>query len=131
MPVPWPRQTSTSSTTDVALSTTTETAVLTLSGVSLDGPSQSVLVFGYAAVTTGAGTTSLTFRVRRGTGVTGTVVGEPATVKAGASESVSGAISVIDSPGEVAGQAYTLTVQQVAATANGTVTEAAVQAVIL
>lgn len=107
--------------TDVTVTTTTETVALTLPSISTPGAGSQVTIDGALTMTYGTGATAVTVRVRRGTGITGTVVGEgnPLTVSAGNTSEQT--FSVVDTPGEVAGQAYVVTVQQTAATANGSV----------
>jgi hypothetical protein len=106
------------------VTTTTETVVLTLPAVSTNGPGDTVSIQGIVDMTYGTGTTAVTVRVRRGTGITGTLVGtaDPWNVTAGNTSEQTFAVE--DTPGEVAGQAYVVTVQQTAATANGSVLHA-------
>jgi hypothetical protein len=101
------------------VTTTTETVVLTLPSISTANAGETVEISGAVDFTAGTAATFVTPRVRRGTGITGTVVGDadPITVTAGATSQVT--FSVADNPGEVAGQPYVLTLQQTAATGNG------------
>ena len=112
------------------VTTTSETVVATLSGLSVSGPNLSITAEGNVALTAGASTTSVQLRLRRGTTTGGTLVGQiyqqPCT--ASAATIVSG--QWLDSPGEVANQSYVITVQQVGATGNATVNEANLQAVV-
>lgn len=119
--------------TAVTLVTTTETAALTIpfsGGVArnpslanpLSGSVCKLKISGLVNVNVGAGTTSVQVRLRRGANtVTGTQVGNTIPFPSGA------LASGIDfefqdlTPGFA--QAYTVTVQQVGATANGSVTE--------
>lgn len=105
--------------------TTGETVALVTPPVSTTFGSDTIDIEGKANLTTGASTTAVVFRCRRGNGITGTVVGvaETDTIAAGASETHP--FQFTDNPGDVAGQVYSLTVQQTAATANGTVNSAA------
>lgn len=75
--------------------------------------------------TTGAGTTAVTLRLRRGTLLTSPVVGtaELDTVSAAVNQPVP--FQFVDSPGAVAGQVYSLTFQATAATANAAIVSAA------
>jgi hypothetical protein len=107
--------------TDVPLVTTTETVVATLANLSTPNAGAKVILTGKAQVTTGTATTGLTPRIRRGVDITGTVVNEANVEQV---EAVAGSTEGVDTmcedtPGEVAGQSYVLTVQQAAATANG------------
>jgi hypothetical protein len=132
-PVPWSRIYAVSVTADTTVTTTTETVLATVSGVSTDGPGQRVRVTGWAQVTPGTGTTSLTLRIRRGVDATGALVGEAnavaAAVAAGSAREID--LEAIDVLGDVAGQSYVLTIQQTAATANGTVLQSQIRAEIL
>lgn len=113
------------------VTTTTETVILTLPAVSTNGAQDTVALQGSVDITTGAGSTFVTVRVRRGTGITGAVVGaqDPITATAGSTQNIG--FDVADNPGEVAGQAYVVTVQQTAATANGSVLHAEAQITLL
>lgn len=104
--------------------TTAETAVWQTSPASARSDQDQWAIEATIDFTTGTGTTGLTVRCRRGTGVLGTQVGASNldTIAAGNSQPVS--VNFTDTPGAVAGQIYTITVQQTAATANGTVVAA-------
>ena len=112
---------------NTGLTTTAETVVatLTIGGDTPEG--DQIILEGFCQVTTGAGTTGLQLRVRRG-GLTGAQVGPTSQLAAGAAAAASIGIQCSDTPGEVAGQTYVLTVQQVAATGNGTAVAANLQA---
>ena len=120
-------------TADVAITTTVEKVVATLSGVSTPRTGIKIVLTGMAQVTTGGSTTALTVRVRRGTTITDTLVGEanPLQVAAAAGSTETLDIQVEDFPGEVAGQSYVLTVQQTAAAADGACVQASLKAEVL
>lgn len=113
-------------TSDTTLTTTTETVVATISDVTTAKPGERVNLRGWAQVTTGGSTTALTLRIRKGTTISGTLIGEATVeqVEAAAGSTEAHDISVDDSPGEVAYQSYVLTVQQTAAAANGSCVQA-------
>lgn len=111
-------------TTDTPVTTTTETIALTTAAISTPGPGTNVSIQGIIEMTYGTGTTAVTVRVRRGTTITGTLVGEGNAYTVAAGNTSEQTFSVEDTPGEVAGQAYVVTVQQTGATANGTVVSA-------
>lgn len=125
-----PRKFPSYSSTDVALVTTAETVIATISGVSTNQPGQTVTFSGAATLTTGASTTGITFRVREDS-VSGTAVGEAV---ADVIEAAVGAVEThtIDvatsSLGEFSGKTFVLTAQQVGAAANGNVTQCAFSA---
>lgn len=115
-----PRQRQASSSAATNIPTTTETVLATSPPLSADGQSQSVALEAVAGFTAGTGTTSVTVRIRRGTGITGAVVASAAGITVAAGNLVSVPIIGVDSPGEVADQQYVVTVQQAGASANGT-----------
>ena len=108
MPAPGLRKVSVSTTVDVALTAATEAVILTLPGLSTEGPSQIISIFGSFSLTTAAGATATTLRVRRNN-LTGTLVGEANAPSTAATSTFALPFSVDDSPGEVASQAYVVT----------------------
>lgn len=118
--------------TDTAVVTTAETVVATLTGVSTYGPNRTVKLTGEAVFTTGTATTALTWRVRRDS-LTGTLVHEANAVQV---EAVAGSTEDHDiyaedpRAAEIANATYVLTVQQTAATANGSALRASLVAEI-
>jgi hypothetical protein len=103
--------------------------VCTLSGINTPRKT-TVTVAGWAQITTGAATTALTARIRRGTDVTGTLIDEanPVQVEAAAGSTEDVEITVEDEGVDLANATYVLTVQQTAATGNGTCVQAAMEA---
>lgn len=123
----------TMSTSNVGLTTTTETEIVQIDGVSLGPGRLSVLLFGWVQLTTGAATTTVTPRIRRGTDTTGSAVREGNPINVGAA---AGSTEVFDilaedpTPGEGT-FSYVLTLQQASATGNGTALQYALQAILL
>lgn len=114
---------------NTTITTTTETVVATLSGVST--PRKSTLFLqGWVQVTTGGSTTALTPRIRRGTDINGTLVCEATAVElaaaAGSEEEIS--ISGEDAGVDLANGTYVLTLQATAAAANATALQASLTA---
>lgn len=108
--------------------TNAETVALILAG-GVSVPAGSVVILeAFAALTTGAGTTAVTARLRRGATTGGTLVGQAASVQVGAALPTSLGLQVGDTPGEVAGQSYCLTLQQTGGTGNGSALFASIQA---
>lgn len=107
--------------TNTTVTTTTETVALTLPAISTPGPDAAVHIDGSLSMTYGTAATAVTVRVRRGTDATGTLVGEANAETVSAGNTSEQTFDVRDTPGEVAGQTYVVTVQQTAATGNGTV----------
>jgi len=120
----WPRISQVSSTPAATITTTTETVGATLSAVSTQSADNVVVLMGYLDVTTGTGTTAVVVRVRRGVDATGTLIQQAVTEQVTAGNEISVPIFVQDTPGEVSNQSYVITVQQTAATANGTLNRA-------
>lgn len=121
---------STHNTVDTSLVTTAETVVATLTGVSTNRYGQTVSLRGLVTLTTGTNTTGVTLRLRADS-LTGSVIGEAAAdaVEAAAGSVESHEIYGEDSaPGEVQGKTYVLTVAQVGASANGSATQASIEA---
>lgn len=108
-------------TADTTLVTVAETVIATIGNVSNQSADGVIRFVGYASIIGGTNTTFATLRIRRGTGITGTIVGEadPATLTGAAQ----GAFPILaeDAPGEVGGVPYVLTAQLTAASANGSV----------
>lgn len=119
--MPAPKVVETGFSTDVAVVTTDETVVVTLDAISTRSAGERVLLHGWVQFTTGTACSAVTLRLRRGTTTGGTLVGEANAENLGAAAGSTEEFSIdaTDAPGEVAGQAYVLTVQQTAATGNG------------
>ena len=120
-------------TTDVTLVTTAETVIAALVGVSNYQAGQPVQLRGWCQWTPGTGTTGFTLRIRQGTDATGALVGEAN------AEGIEGAVGATEDheielthlpAGELANAGYVLTLQQAAASANGTVVQAKLEAVV-
>lgn len=112
----------------VALVTTAETAVITTPAFPVNGAGQGVRISGSVSGATGAGVTSCQVRVRQGAGTGGAIVASAVFQEAqGASSFYSMAFDVLDTtvgvPAAPQGNpVYTVTVQQVGATGNGSAT---------
>lgn len=128
-PAPWQRTNKAFVTADTALVTTAETVVATLAGLSTQFADSVVMLRGWVDITTGTGVTGVTLRIRR-TGVAGVLVGEGNIIAIGASTTGAFDVEATDNPGEIAGGVYVLTAQQAAATGNGSVTAATLEAVL-
>lgn len=98
----------------------TETVVATISGVTLPRAGMPVAITYAGTLLTGATTTGVTVRCRRGVDATGTLVGTAETPNVAAAAPVDLAGAYVDQPGELANASYVITVQQTAATAAGT-----------
>jgi hypothetical protein len=117
-------------TADTTLVTTAETVVATLSNVGTTRPGEPIALKGWLQLTTGTSTTGVTVRIRRDS-LSGAVVGEGNVeqVSAAAGSTEAHEIETQDSfTGEVPSQTYVLTVAQTAASANGSVLQAWLEA---
>lgn len=105
-------------TSAVTITTTTETVLCTLPGVTTS-PGEVIRLVALADITSGTGTTAITVRFHRGLTVGGTLVGPQDAVQTTAGNTIARSAEAEDSPGEVVGLPYVLTAQQTAATGNG------------
>jgi hypothetical protein len=115
------RRWSTSTITDVPVVTTNETVAMVSDSVSQSIDGERVSVDGRVGLLTGTNTTAVTVRVREGNGITGTIIGETLPYTIGAAVDVQIPYGFTYNPASIAGMVYSVTVQQTAASANGTV----------
>jgi len=113
-------------TADTSVVTTAETTAVVSDPITPATDGAEISIGGHINITTGAGTTSVVIRVRRGNGVSGTLVGETEPINLGAAVTDNAHFAVTDSPGAVAGQQYTASVVQTAASGNGTINNASI-----
>lgn len=110
----------------------TETVILTTPPINEPIDNAQVILYWMAAITAGTSVTGHNFRIRRGTTTAGAVIGANAwtfTTVATNNTVVSGCY--VDLPGIVAGQQYSLTVIQQAATVAGTFNDGCLIAMVL
>lgn len=117
----------------VSLVTTSETVIATLPPLNISLDFAQILLFWSFAYLAGTAATQLFINIRRGTGLTGTIINlsnnwDP-TVVAASNYMFAGNYG--DVPGAIAGQQYVLTAKQVSATGNGSVTDPVFMAVML
>jgi hypothetical protein len=117
-------------TTDVTLTTTLEIKVADFPPVTAQFPGQRCTLQAILNFFTGAGTTAVTARIRRGTTVSGPLVGEAVNLNIGAA--VNGVISIaVDIElGDVLNEPYLVSLQQAGATGNGVALNAALMEVL-
>lgn len=113
------------------LVTTAETIVLTSQPLNLALDFEQVLILFMADILAGTNTTAITLRIRRGASLTGALVSTTLGGAATAGTSAMWSGCYVDSPGAIAGQQYSLTAQQTAASANGTVNDGCIVVVAL
>jgi hypothetical protein len=128
------RQATASSTTvtNPLPATNAETVICTLPPINFSPDNALIFISWFANILAGTGTTSLTFRIRRGITALGASIGVNTwthTLAAAASACMSGWYP--DVPGAVGGQQYVLTCIQNAVTGAGTVQDIAMMAFVL
>lgn|SRR5574340_231038 len=102
------------------LPTTSEAVLLTATQIVAPVDADTFLIFGYVNISTGAGTTAVVIRVRRGLAITDPLVSVAFTQLTPTVGQWSIVFGVSDQPGIVATANYVVTGQQTAATGNGT-----------
>lgn len=113
-------------TADTTVVTTAETAAVVSDPITPATDGAKVIISGHINITSGAGVTGLVIRIRRGNGVSGTLIGETEPGALGASATDNFPFAITDFPGAVAGQQYTASVVQTGATGNGTINNASI-----
>ena len=112
------------------VTTTTETVGATIGPFNINDPGgQGILLEGILSITAGTGTTSVTCRLRQGTGITGTVVGNAVSQTVTAGNTYLLSPMALDTTLSATNQQYVITVQQTGATANGTINYAVLSSV--
>jgi hypothetical protein len=108
--------------TNVTLTTTAETIVVTSDPVTFSRPNSTVCVWAWAQLTTGTDTASVTPRIRRGTSTSGTLINEANAITIGAAVGSTEqfvAMGCEDRSG-VEAVRYVFTLSQASASADGT-----------
>lgn len=120
-------------TADTTVTTTTETAAATSPEVRVPARTGRVLVLAWAKLTTGAATTTVTPRLRRGSGTAGTAVGDATVeaIKAAAGSSEVFSVFFTEDVDNVDTVQFTFTLQQAGATGNGTIVQAGIVVAVL
>ena len=116
------------STIEASPAAATETAVCEVDGIATRPGGSTVALSAAVSLTVGTTGASVQLRIRRGSGTGGTLVADTGAVNATAGTIVAVPINGQDSPGEVAGESYTLTVTVASATAASTVHQAGLTA---
>lgn len=118
-------------TTDLTVSTTTETIAATSDPVTPPRAGVRAFIRAYVIMTAGTGTTAITAAIRAGTLVTGTLVSEQHAVSATAGDTVLLVVMGEQVLGDVGQAQYNVTVDQTGASADGTVLEAGIEVELL
>lgn len=101
-----------------------ETVICVLPAFDIPLDFAQIIIEWFAQITVGTSTTSLVFRIRRGTTVAGAQIGAaPWTFTTVAANLVSISGQYVDTPGAVGGQQYCLTCVQTADTVAGTLSD--------
>lgn len=120
-------------TADTALVTTAETVVATSDVIQVPTATALVVVHAWAQLTTGAATTTVTPRIRRGTDTAGTLIGEANAVTIGAVAGSTEQFQAMASE-QISGIGplqYVFTLAQAAATGNGSALQAGIIVLLL
>ena len=120
-------------TANVTLTTTTENVAVSSGPIVTPFETHRIVILAWGQLTTGAGTTTVTPRIRRGTAITGTLVGEANAeqVKAAAGSTETFVIMVSEDRANLESVEYSLTLQQAGATGDGTVLQSAILVLVL
>lgn len=121
------------STTDVTLVTTAETVIISSGPAVMPFRTHRVLVLAWAQLLIGAAGTHVTPRIRRGTAVGGTLVGDATAeeIKTAAADREPFFIMVSEQRANEDSVEYSLTLELTAATGNSTAVQAAIAVVVL
>lgn len=119
--------------TNVALTTTSETVIVSSGPAKMPAQTHRVIVAAWAQLTTGAGSTAVTARIRRGTATSGTLVGEANAeeVKAAAGSTEPYFIMVQEDRADQDTVEYSLTLAQIGATGNGNALQGGIIVLVL
>lgn len=119
-------------TTNVTLTTTTETSVLSITRLPMTKPVQKITIIGWAQLTTGTGTTTVTMRARQGTTTSGALVGEATAITIGAAAGSNEVFTIVTSEDRsVEGTVdYNITLTQAGATGDGTALQGGLTAIV-
>jgi hypothetical protein len=110
----------------------TETVILTTPPINEPVDNAQVILLWFTSITAGTSTTSFQFKIRRGTTAAGAVIlAGTCFVTVVAAQNYISSGCYFDFPGIVAGQQYSLTIIQGAATVGGTFLDGALMALVL
>lgn len=117
----------------IAVVTTAETIAATGNELPIPYVNGKVIIRGFILFTVGTDATSVTVRVRRGTSITSTLVSGAVAVTQGVAAAAVVAIPfyAVDIVGALGTVQYSVTVQQAAATANGSIVDAVINTEVI
>ena len=118
---------------DVTVTTTTEKVAISSGPVRVPTHTARFAIVAWCQLTTGTGTTGVTIAIRRGTGITGTLVNEAnvETIKTTAGSTEVMFSMAEDEQVNLESAEYSLTVKQAGASGNGTILQAGIQVLVL
>lgn len=117
----------------VTLTTTTEAIVISAPAIAVVRPTVFAMVIGWGQLLIGTGCTHVTPRIRRGTAITDTVIGDATAeeIKTAAADREPFYIMVGEELSAAASVEYSFSLQQTAASANATVEQAAILVLLM
>ena len=120
-------------TTNVTLTTTSETVIISSGRVPVPSQTCLVLIKAWAQLTNGTGTTAVTPRIRRGPTTSGTLVSEAnaETIKTAAAGTEPYTMMATEQRNNEESVEYSFTLQQTGASADGTALQAGIEVEIL
>lgn len=121
------------STAQVTLTTTTEAIVISAPEIAVVRPAVFAMVIGWGQLLIGTDTTHVTPRIRRGTAITDTLIGEATAeeIKTAVADREPFFIMVGEELSNAASVEYSFSLQQTVASANGTVDQAAILVLLM
>jgi hypothetical protein len=126
-----PRTNAQQVTAAVSIVGTTETLVVNSQSLPVPLISQFALIFAFFQLTVGAGQTTVTPRIRRGVGITGTLVGVASALTAIAANLMGGDVMAVDTLTSQDSAQYSLTLQQAGGAGSGSVPFATILVLLL
>jgi hypothetical protein len=117
----------------VTLTTTTEKVVISAPGIAVVRPTVFAMIIGWGQLLIGTNCTHVTPRIRRGTAITDTLIGDATAeeIKTAAADREPFFIMVGEELSDAASVEYSFSLQQTGASANGTVDQAAILVLLM
>lgn len=118
-------------TADITVVTTAEIVAATSEALAPPRAGVRALIKGYVELSTGVGTSAVTARIRRGTGITAPLVSEASTEGATAVEAATWVVTAVETLGDLGTVTYVVTIQQTGASGNGIINNATIEVELL
>ena len=121
------------STTNVTITTTTERVIIAAPAIAVVRPTVFAMIMAWGQLLIGTDCTHVIPRIRRGTGITDTLIGEATSeeIKTAVADREPFFIMVGEELSNAASVEYLFSLQQTAASANGTVDQAAILVLLM